>query len=143
MTDSGTFVWNELVTEDQAAAGPFYSELFGWERQEIDAGPLGTYTLFRLNGLDVAGMMNPTAPDYGGSPPPRWVGYIAVSDADAIAAQVPALGGTVLAPPHDVPGVGRMSGFGIRRALLCTSCSPSRLPEPNSGTTANEADSPP
>lgn len=111
MSAPGTFIWNELVTEDQATAGPFYSELFGWERQEIDAGPLGTYTLFRLNGQDVAGMMNPTAADYGGAATVRWAAYIAVADADAIAAKVRHLGGTVLAPPHDVPGVGRMCMF--------------------------------
>jgi predicted enzyme related to lactoylglutathione lyase len=111
MSESNTFIWNELVTADQASAGPFYSELFGWERQEIDAGPLGTYTVFRLRGRDVAGMMNPTARDYGASPPPRWIGYIAVDDADRIAAQVPKLGGTVLEPPHGIPGVGRICMF--------------------------------
>jgi predicted enzyme related to lactoylglutathione lyase len=109
MVETGTFVWNELDTNDQATAGPFYSQLFGWERAEIDAGPLGTYTVFRRNGKDVAGMMNPTARDYGASPPPRWVAYIAVDDADAIAARATELGGAVLVPPHDVPGVGRIS----------------------------------
>ncbi len=56
-------------------------------------------------------MMNPTARDYAGSPPPRWIGYIAVADADAITAQVSDLGGTVLEEPHDIPGVGRISMF--------------------------------
>ena len=70
-----------------------------------------SYPLFRRDGQDVAGMMNPTARDYAGSPPPRWIGYIAVADADAIAAQVPDLGGTVLEEPHDIPGVGRISMF--------------------------------
>lgn len=109
--EPSTFIWNELVTPDQQIAGQFYGELFGWERHEVDVGPLGTYTLFRHDGRDVAGMMNPTARDYAGSPPPRWIGYIAVADVDAITAQVPGLGGTVLEAPHDVPGVGRISVF--------------------------------
>lgn len=62
MPEPGTFMWNQLVTDDQATAGAFYSELFGWKRNEIDAGPLGTYTVFQHGGEDVAGMMNPTAP---------------------------------------------------------------------------------
>jgi predicted enzyme related to lactoylglutathione lyase len=88
MTQPGTIVWNELLTTDQAASGEFYSRLYGWQRQKVDAGPLGTYTLFQLDGQDVAGMMNPTVHDYAGSPPPRWIAYIAVDDADRIATQV-------------------------------------------------------
>lgn len=56
MNEPGTFIWNELVTPDQHIAGPFYSGLFGWDRREVDAGPLGTYTLFRRHGQDVAGI---------------------------------------------------------------------------------------
>ncbi|AOT04924.1 VOC family protein [Arthrobacter sp. U41] len=111
MNEPGTFIWNELVTPDQQIAGTFYSELFGWDRHEVDAGPLGTYTLFRRNGQDVAGMMNPTPRDYAGSPPPRWIGYIAVADVDAIAGHVRGLGGTVLEEPHDIPEVGRICMF--------------------------------
>lgn len=111
MIETGTFLWNELLTDDQATAGCFYSHLFGWERKEVDAGPLGTYTIFRHNGRDVAGMMNPTAPDYGASPPPKWIAYIAVEDSDAIAARVTELGGTVIESPLDVPGVGRICMF--------------------------------
>lgn len=111
VTEPNRFIWNELVTPDQTSAGPFYSALFGWEMQEVDAGPLGIYTLFRQGDRDVAGMMNPTARDYAGSPPPRWIGYISVEDADAIAAKVPELGGRILEEPHSVPGVGRICMF--------------------------------
>lgn len=111
MSDDGTFIWNELITEDPERSGRFYSETFGWERSESDAGPLGTYTVFRRCGRDVAGMMKPTARDYAGSPPPRWNGYIAVDDVDATAAAVERLGGTVMEPPHDIPGAGRIAMF--------------------------------
>ncbi|ORB86466.1 hypothetical protein B1987_24835 [Mycobacterium kansasii] len=56
-------------------------------------------------------MMNPTARDYAGSPPPRWVAYIAVDDAAKIAARVTDLGGTVLEHPSQVPGVGIICMF--------------------------------
>lgn len=111
MTESGAFLWNELLTDDQPTAGDFYSKLFGWKRQEVDAGSLGTYTLFQRGGRDVAGMMNPTARDYAGSPPPRWIAYIAVDDAAETAARVTELGGMVLEPPSHVPGVGVICMF--------------------------------
>lgn len=50
-------------------------------------------------------MMNPTARDDAGSPPPRWIVYIAVDDA-ARTARVRDLGGTVLDAPDHVEGVG-------------------------------------
>ncbi len=68
MTEPCTFLWNELLTDDQPTAGEFYSQLFGWQRREVDARPLGTYTVFQRDGREVAGMMTPTARDYAGSP---------------------------------------------------------------------------
>ncbi len=106
MTENGTFMWNQLVTADQKKSGDFYSELLGWSRREIPAGPFGVYTIFDQNGKDVGGMMNPTT-DYSKSRPSWWQAFIAVADVDACAARVAELGGTVIEPPHDVPGVGR------------------------------------
>lgn len=104
---SAKFIWNELVTSDQNASGDFFSKLFGWERQEVDMGPQGTYTLFQENGTDVAGMMNP-ATDYSRSRPPFWSAYIEVDDVDGYVARVEELGGTIIAPPEDIPNVGRV-----------------------------------
>lgn len=57
MPDQSPFIWHELVTADQPTSGAFFSELFGWTRKKVDAGPFGTYTLFQMNGQDVAGMI--------------------------------------------------------------------------------------
>ncbi len=107
MASHGTFVWNHLVTPDQNASGAFFSRLLGWTRNEIDAGPLGVYTVFQNQGQDVAGMMNPTI-DYTRQRGARWYAYIAVDDVDACARRTADLGGQVIEPPHDVPGVGRV-----------------------------------
>jgi hypothetical protein len=107
MMEDGAFIWNELITPDQEKGGDFYSQLFGWERKEVDAGPYGRYTIFQRHGKDVAGMMNPTI-DYTRNIGPRWYGYVAVNDIDACAARARELGGTVIAGPDDVPGVGRV-----------------------------------
>ena len=106
MSDQSPFIWHELVTADQPTSGVFFSQLFGWTRKEVDAGPFGTYTLFQMNGQDVAGMMNP-APDTPGKGS-FWHVYIAVDDVDDCAKRAPALGGSVLVAPHDVPDVGRV-----------------------------------
>lgn len=106
MFDGNPFIWHELVTADQPTSGPFFERLFGWTSREVDAGPFGTYTLFQKNGQDVAGMMNPT-PDTPGKGS-HWHSYIAVEDVDICAKRVPALGGSVLVAPHDVPTFGRV-----------------------------------
>jgi hypothetical protein len=102
----GTFIWNHLVTTDQAKSGGFYSEVFGWTRHVVDTGSFGTYTIFQRDGEDIAGMMNPTI-EYTRSRPPSWYAYVGVDDVDACAARVVQFGGTIIEPPHDIPGVGR------------------------------------
>lgn len=83
MSDQSPFIWHELVTPDQTRSGEFFSQLFGWRRKEVDAGPFGIYTLFQKNGQDVAGMMNPT-PDTPGKES-HWHFYIAVKDVEECA----------------------------------------------------------
>lgn len=107
MTKHGTFIWNHLVTTDQARSSAFYCEVFGWTRRVVDAGPFGPYTIFQQDGVDIAGMMNPTI-DYTRARPPSWYAYVAVDNVDACATRVVELGGTVIEPPHDVPSVGRV-----------------------------------
>ncbi len=107
MTEHNTFIWNELITLDQHISGDFYSQLFGWDRKEIDAGPQGTYTLFQRNGQDVAGMMNPSI-DYTRNLGARWYGYVAVEDINDHIARAKKLGGNLIAGPDDIPGVGRV-----------------------------------
>ncbi len=106
MPDQSPFIWHELVTADQAASGIFFSQLFGWNRREVDAGRFGIYTLFQKNGRDVAGMMNPT-PDTPGKGS-CWHSYIAVENVDECAGRVRSLGGSLLVAPHDVPDFGRV-----------------------------------
>ncbi|MEQ1568217.1 MAG: VOC family protein [Myxococcota bacterium] len=99
--------WYELMTTDTDAAVRFYGAVVGFTA-EAWPDPQVPYTLW----------MTPSGPPSGGvSPlteemtqaglPPHWSGVVAVADADAVAARAVALGGAVLSPPMDVPGVGR------------------------------------
>lgn len=107
MASGKRVLWNELVTTDQKACGDFFAGLLGWDRKEVDMGPMGVYTLFQANGEDVAGMMNPLS-DYSKARPPFWAVYVEVDDVDECAAKVKNLGGAVIAAPEDIPDVGRV-----------------------------------
>jgi uncharacterized protein len=95
----GTFCWADLGAADPPKAATFYGGLFGWEAETV---PGGGYTMLALRGQHVAGLYRP--PD--DQPPPGWLSYVSVRDADATAAKARELGGSVLLEPHDV-GMGR------------------------------------
>jgi predicted enzyme related to lactoylglutathione lyase len=106
---TGMFCWNEIGTRDTAAANKFYTELFGWGGKNVPMpDDCGTYTLFQIDGKDVAGLYEMSGPKFEGIPP-HWMVYIWTDDTDASAAMVKKLGGQVLHEPFDVPGVGRMA----------------------------------
>lgn len=107
MAKGGKVIWNELVTTNQKASGDFLASLFGWERKEVDMGPMGTYTLFQADGQDVAGMMDPLT-EFSRSRPPFWSLYVEVDDVDACAERAEVLGGAKIAGPEDIPNVGRV-----------------------------------
>ena len=100
-----TVCWNELATRDAAAAGAFYSALFGWQGEALPME--GTsYTMFKNGEAQAAGMMQMT--EEWGDIPSHWMMYLAVDDCDASAARAAELGGNVCVPPTDIP-VGRFA----------------------------------
>lgn len=104
----GTFCWVELGTTDRVRAAAFYADLFGWEMQEVPAGPT-TYTMMRKNGKDVGGMYELSPEMRAQQVPPHWLSYVAVESADAAARQAATLGGKVMMDAMDVMDVGRMA----------------------------------
>lgn len=104
----GKHVWFELNTTDLKAAEAFYASVAGWVPR--DAGMPGmTYTLVGPADHAVGGMMALTDEMQAGGARPGWIGYVAVDDVEAAAAQTTGLGGRVVVPPQDIPGVGRFS----------------------------------
>lgn len=97
----GRFCWNQVMAKDPAAAGAFYRKVFSWELQEQDMGG-SKYWLFRKDGAAVAGMMStPGAEKH----PDFWLPYVEVHDVDACAARAKELGGQLIVPPSDIPGL--------------------------------------
>ena len=99
---AGRFVWHDLMTTDPEAAVAFYTKVAGWGTQAWD-GPM-PYTMWTANGTPIGGVM--TLPPGAGAPPHRR-GYISTPDVDATAAATVSQGGAVVAPPTDIPSVGR------------------------------------
>jgi len=111
MSDHGRFIWYELITPDMGGAKRFYGDVVGWAAQDLPMPDGGgePYAILSANGAGVAGMMNLGAPMKAEGMPPNWTGYICVDDCDAAAAKVKSLGGSVMRPPLDIPGIGRFA----------------------------------
>jgi uncharacterized protein len=100
----GTFCWIDLGTTDVPGARAFYGGLFGWDFEDLPAGDGATYTMCRLQGLDVTGIH-----EHSEEEGTRWSSSIAVDDVDATSERARDLGATVTVEPFDLPGTARMS----------------------------------
>ncbi|HEX6703911.1 MAG TPA: VOC family protein [Albitalea sp.] len=104
-TATGDWYWNELWTADEIGALAFYQRVFGYSHESMQMGAQGTYYLLKKDSVSRAGMMRSTQPQA----PSMWLPYVAVADCDSTAAAAQRLGGQVLSPPADIPGVGRFA----------------------------------
>jgi uncharacterized protein len=104
--EPGTPAWNEVVGPDPARAAQFYADVLGMGNEPMDMGGSTYVQLTDVDGKVIGGAVEPQMPDV----PPHWNVYFSVADADASAARIEQVGGKVIAPNFDVPGVGRM-GF--------------------------------
>lgn len=103
----GTFYWNELMTREVEAAKAFYGAMLGWT---FDAMPMpqGTYWVAKAGDRMAGGIFDMNAPEFTGIPE-HWMAYIAVEDADKAFATGAESGATVMRPPFDIEGIGRIA----------------------------------
>jgi predicted enzyme related to lactoylglutathione lyase len=105
VNEPGAVTWNELITTDPGVV-KFYADVLGMTASAMDMGG-GPYTVFEAGGRMVGGTTAPQMPGV----PNHWHVYFEVADADAAAAKVAELGGTVMVQPFDIP-VGRIAMLG-------------------------------
>jgi len=98
VNEPGSFGWNELLTANVDQAAAFYHDVFGWDANALEMGPM-KYTEFRLQGEPIAGG---TPPPMEGIPP-SWFVYFVVADTDATVADAKQHGASVLSEPMDIP----------------------------------------
>lgn len=105
MTNTGRFVWYELLTSDPKAAIEFYSDVVGWTTQAWgDEG----YTMWVGSQGPLGGVMTLPEPAKAMGAPPYWQANVEVADVDATVAKVKELGGQCFVS-EDVPTVGRFA----------------------------------
>ena len=108
VNEAGAFCWNELLTTDAAADEKFYTGLFGWSADHQEVGPM-PYTMFKNGESMAAGMLTITK-EMGGIPP-NWMVYFSVDDCDRSVERAKKMGATIVAPPTDIPEIGRMAAI--------------------------------
>src|SRR5262249_60815354 len=86
----------------------FYADVLGWGTQDASM-PGMAYTLFTAGGTSVSGLMDLPEDARKSGLRPSWLGYVGVSDVDAAADRIKALGGAVHVPPTDIPNIRRFS----------------------------------
>lgn len=94
----------EFSTLDREASGKFYSELFGWNIQQM---PEMNYATFET-GEGVGGGLNPVQDDY---PAGTVAIYVHTDDIEATLGKAEALGGKSIVPKSEIPGMGWFAFF--------------------------------
>ena len=106
--EPGVPCWVQAVHPDPGAAVGFYTELFGWEAENLmPPDHPGDYFVCRLRGRDVAAIVSKH-----GAPTPAsavWTTHVCVESADDTASKVGEAGGSVIGEPFDSPGGGRQA----------------------------------
>ncbi|OKH98078.1 hydroxylase [Streptomyces sp. CB02923] len=123
--------WTELYTTDVAAAKDFYRTVLGWETVDNDMGENMIYTVASPAGTDPAGDSGHAgivqlSPDHlAAGSTSEWHPYFGVADCDATTAASTERGATLVIPPTDIEGVGRVAmltdPFGAPYALITPS----------------------
>jgi predicted enzyme related to lactoylglutathione lyase len=104
----GKFVWHDLITDDVPAVKKFYSELFGWEYESTEEGENATYTIIKLKGKSIGGIIFDKR-DKKAVSEAQWVSYLSVPEVDKATDYFRNNGGTVHRETWDINNRGRVS----------------------------------
>ena len=116
MTTIGNAGWIGHAGPDQEQAKAFYQEVLGWTINNMPMQDGSSYSAAAVGETAIGGF-SPMPEDNG-----SWTIYFTVADVDSSVATAQAKGATVLQPPMDMPGVGRMATLtdphGARFAMI-------------------------
>lgn len=135
-SDTGRFVWYELLTTDPEAALAFYADVIGWKTQPFDGGA-GDYTMFVSDQGPVGGVtLLPDAAKAMGVAP-FWQANVVVADVDGTVEDVKRLGGSLYVA-EEVPTVGRFAVIGDPQGAVIAVFKPASAMPPHDTTKAGE-----
>ena len=104
VNEPGAWTWSELMTRDLDAAKAFYPKVFAWT---FDSDAMPGYTVWQVEGRAIGGGMD-LPEGFPAEVQGVWGTYFEVADCDASSAKAVELGGSIMNPPMDMEGVGRM-----------------------------------
>ena len=97
------FVHLELNTDDVAKAKAFYTQMFGWQFQDMDMGGGMIYSTFKPDSGPGGGLYSmPGAPT-------GWLSYVGVDDIKKATEKAKSLGAQVHVDSQEIPNVGWFS----------------------------------
>ena len=103
VNEPGCLTWNELATNDTAAALEFYEGLFGWSSEPMDTGDGPPYTVIRVGERSNGGVRPLSPEEQQAGIPPYWVPYFATESLHATFDRCGELGGDKLFGPMEMP----------------------------------------
>ncbi|MDQ8045318.1 MAG: VOC family protein [Solirubrobacteraceae bacterium] len=123
----GAFAWAEAYSTDATASRDFFSAVFGLEAATLSETAEFTYFQLKVPGAGdpVFGVMQMGDRSPVGGDRSHFTAYLAVADADAAAAQVVELGGSVQRQPTDTP-FGRLATITDSEGAVLNLVDPSR-----------------
>ncbi len=113
--EANTLCWTELYTTDAAAAKDFYASVFSWGYQDMPMGGDMVYSVVSSPGggregdPGQGGIMQLQKEHREAGSTSEWHPYFGVADCDATYEAAKSRGATVLIPPSNAPGVGRLA----------------------------------
>jgi predicted enzyme related to lactoylglutathione lyase len=105
-SDIGRIGWIDLTVDDADGVRDFYGAVTGWSAEPVDMGAYHDFNMIPPGGDEpIAGVCH--ARGANADLPAQWLIYITVADLDASLAQCGERGGTVVAGPKQMGGMGR------------------------------------
>lgn len=111
--EHGSLCWAELLTEDQAGAEEFFTELLGvgLETEAMPTPEDGDYHMLMAGDYPAAGIMDLPQELIDQGVPAHWEAYFRVDDAKSVVEKATAQGGQVVFGPEVMPMVGTIAVF--------------------------------
>ena len=107
MSNTGRIVWHDCMTTDIDTSVKFFTELFGWQVNEVPiGGDFGNYRMIKAGDEEIGGFV---PLDAAQGSPSHWIAYVSVEDVAKAAEIATTNGGETVVPPTPIPNIGEFS----------------------------------
>ena len=125
----GRFLWHDLMTTDQGAAGAFYPKVLGWTSEAW--GDNSSYQVWKTPKGHGGGSSQLEA-DAG--TPPHWLAYVGTPDIEGSLDKAKDLGASVVKEVESIPSVGKFAVLSDPQGAVFALYSPETSEAASTGT---------